>query len=110
VQGDSRTLARTRSAHKRAVTLGGCRPIHFSDPNLDVWLVQFAPHEPIARYQHNRTGEDNAHTDLKRQVMGREVVVAVTEGRLDSGPWEQISCGEFDGQRKKRVLVKLVGE
>jgi len=74
------------------------------------WLEGLAPHEPIARYQHNRTGEDNGDAHLKRQVMGREVVVAVTEGRLDFGPWEQIFYGEFDGRRRKRVLVKIIGE
>jgi secondary thiamine-phosphate synthase enzyme len=74
------------------------------------WLEQLAPHEPVSRYHHNRTGEDNADAHLKRQVMGREVVVAVTEGRLDFGPWEQIFYGEFDGGRRKRVLVKIIGE
>jgi len=74
------------------------------------WLEELAPHEPIEQYSHNRTGEDNADAHLKRQVMGREVVVAVTEGRLDFGPWEQIFYGEFDGRRRKRVLVKIIGE
>jgi secondary thiamine-phosphate synthase enzyme len=74
------------------------------------WLEKLAPHEPISRYQHNRTGEDNADAHLKRQVMGREVVVAVTDGKLDFGTWEQIFYGEFDGRRKKRVLVKIIGE
>lgn len=74
------------------------------------WLETLAPHEPISRYQHNRTGEDNGDAHLKRQVMGREVVVAVTEGRLDFGPWEQIFYGEFDGRRRKRVLIKIIGE
>jgi secondary thiamine-phosphate synthase enzyme len=78
--------------------------------DYEVWLENLAPHEPISRYQHNRTGEDNGDAHLKRQVMGREVVVAVTEGRLDFGPWEQIFYGEFDGRRRKRVLVKLIGE
>jgi len=73
------------------------------------WLEWLAPHEPIAHYQHNRTGEDNGDAHLKRQVMGREVVVAVTEGRFDFGPWEQIFYGEFDGMRRKRVLVKIIG-
>ena len=73
------------------------------------WLEQLAPHEP-RRYKHNLTGEDNADAHHKRQVMGREVVVAVTEGRLDFGPWEQIFYGEFDGRRKKRVLVKVIGD
>ena len=74
------------------------------------WLEELAPHEPISRYLHNRTGEDNGDAHLKRQIMGREVVVAVTEGRLDFGPWEQIFYGEFDGRRRKRVLVKIIGE
>ena len=74
------------------------------------WLEQLAPHEPTSHYRHNRTGEDNGDAHLKRQVMGREVVVAVTDGRLDFGPWEQIFYGEFDGRRRKRVLVKIVGE
>ncbi len=74
------------------------------------WLEHLAPHEPISRYQHNRTGEDNGDAHLKRQIMGREVVVAVTAGRLDFGPWEQIFYGEFDGRRRKRVLVKIIGE
>ncbi|BDG01740.1 secondary thiamine-phosphate synthase enzyme YjbQ [Anaeromyxobacter oryzae] len=75
------------------------------------WLERLAPHDPSpAAYRHNRTGEDNGDAHLKRQVMGREVVVAVTEGRLDFGPWEQIFYGEFDGRRDKRVLVKIIGE
>ena len=74
------------------------------------WLQQLAPHEPISRYDHNKTGEDNADAHLKRQIMGREVVVAVTDGELDFGTWEQIFYGEFDGRRKKRVLVKIIGE
>ena len=74
------------------------------------WLEQLAPHEPINQYEHNRTGEDNADAHLKRQIMGREVVVAITKGKLDFGPWEQIFYGEFDGRRSKRVLVKLIGE
>ncbi len=78
--------------------------------DYDVWLEQLAPHEPLNRYRHNLTGEDNADAHLKRQVMGREVVVAITEGRLDFGPWEQIFYGEFDGRRRKRVLVKIIGE
>ena len=78
--------------------------------DYDDWLEQLAPHEPVSRYHHNRTGEDNADAHLKRQVMGREVVVAVTEGRLDFGPWERIFYGEFDGGRRKRVLVKIIGE
>jgi secondary thiamine-phosphate synthase enzyme len=78
--------------------------------DYEVWLEQLAPHEPISRYRHNLTGEDNADAHLKRQVMGREVVVAVTGGRLDFGPWEQIFYGEFDGGRAKRVLVKIIGE
>ena len=74
------------------------------------WLEELAPHEPVSRYRHNRTGEDNGDAHLKRQVMGREVVVAVTGGRLDFGPWEQIFYGEFDGRRPKRVLIKIIGE
>jgi secondary thiamine-phosphate synthase enzyme len=74
------------------------------------WLEELAPHEPISQYRHNRTGEDNGDAHLKRQIMGREVVVAVTNGRLDFGPWEQIFYGEFDGRRRKRVLVKIIGE
>jgi len=78
--------------------------------DYDVWLEKLAPHAPVSQYHHNRTGEDNADAHLKRQIMGREVVVAVAEGRLDFGPWEQIFYGEFDGRRKKRVLVKIIGE
>jgi secondary thiamine-phosphate synthase enzyme len=78
--------------------------------DYEVWLEKLAPHEPVSQYQHNRTGEDNADAHLKRQVMGREVVVAITKGRLDFGPWEQIFYGEFDGRRRKRVLVKIIGE
>jgi len=74
------------------------------------WLERLAPHEPVSQYQHNRTGEDNGDAHLKRQVMGRDVVVAVTGGKLDFGPWEQIFYGEFDGGRRKRVLVKIIGE
>ena len=78
--------------------------------DYDKWLEDIAPHEPIDQYDHNKTGEDNADAHLKRQVMGREVVVAITDGKLDFGPWEQIFYGEFDGRRKKRVLVKIIGE
>jgi len=74
------------------------------------WLEGLAPHEPISRYRHNRTREDNGDAHLKRQIMGREVVAAITDGKLDFGPWEQIFYGEFDGRRKKRVLVKIIGE
>jgi secondary thiamine-phosphate synthase enzyme len=74
------------------------------------WLEKLAPHEPISQYLHNRTGEDNGDAHLKRQIMGREVVVAITGGKLDFGPWEQIFYGEFDGRRRKRVLVKILGE
>jgi secondary thiamine-phosphate synthase enzyme len=74
------------------------------------WLEGLAPHEPISKYEHNKTGEDNADAHLKRQIMGREVVVAITNGQLDFGPWEQIFYGEFDGRRSKRVLVKIIGE
>jgi secondary thiamine-phosphate synthase enzyme len=77
--------------------------------DFDVWLEKLAPHEPVSHYRHNN-GEDNADAHLKRQIMGREAVVAVTAGRLDFGPWEQIFYGEFDGKRKKRVLVKIIGE
>jgi len=77
--------------------------------DYDDWLEKLAPHEPIEHYRHNRTGEDNADAHLKRQIMGREVVVAITDGRLDFGPWEQIFYGEFDGRRRKRVLVKIIG-
>ncbi len=77
--------------------------------DYEVWLEALAPHEPVSRYRHN-VGEDNADAHMKRQIMGREVVVAVTGGRLDFGPWEQIFYGEFDGGRRKRVLVKIIGE
>ncbi|MGY5141444.1 MAG: secondary thiamine-phosphate synthase enzyme YjbQ [Nitrosopumilus sp.] len=78
--------------------------------DYEKWLERLAPHEPIDQYKHNDTGEDNADAHLKRQVMGREVVVAITDGQLDFGPWEQIFYGEFDGKRPKRVLVKIIGE
>jgi secondary thiamine-phosphate synthase enzyme len=78
--------------------------------DYEAWLEQLAPHGPVERYRHNLTGEDNADAHLKRQVMGREVVVAITGGRLDFGPWEQVYYGEFDGRRRKRVLVKIIGE
>ena len=78
--------------------------------DYEQWLERIAPHEPVSQYRHNRTGEDNGDAHLKRQLMGREVVVAVTGGKLDFGPWEQIFYGEFDGRRKKRVLVKSIGE
>ena len=78
--------------------------------DYDDWLEKLAPHEPVSRYRHNRTGEDNGDAHLKRQIMGREVVIAVTDGRLDFGPWEQIYYAEFDGRRRKRVLVKIIGE
>ena len=78
--------------------------------DYDKWLESLAPHEPVSQYLHNRTGEDNADAHMKRQIMGREVVVAVTQGKLDFGPWEQIFYGEFDGRRKKRALVKIIGE
>lgn len=74
------------------------------------WLEKLAPHAPVSQYRHNDTGEDNADAHLKRQIMGREVVVAITDGRLDLGPWEQIFYGEFDGRRRKRVLVKIIGD
>lgn len=78
--------------------------------DFDELLEELAPHEPVSKYRHNRTGEDNADAHLKRQIMGREVVVAITNGKLDLGPWEQIFYGEFDGRRRKRVLVKIIGE
>ena len=78
--------------------------------DYDVWLEKLAPHEPVSGYRHNDTGEDNADAHMKRQVMGREVVVAITNGKLDFGTWEQIFYGEFDGRRKKRVLVKIIGD
>ncbi len=88
--------------------------INDDEPGLhhdyEQWLEGLAPHEPIGHYRHNDTGEDNGDAHLKRQVMGREVVVAITEGRLDFGPWEQIFYGEFDGRRRKRVLVKVIGD
>jgi len=78
--------------------------------DYDDWLEKLAPHEPISLYRHNRTGEDNGDAHLKRQIMGREVVVAITNGRLDFGPWEQIYYAEFDGRRRKRALIKIIGE
>ena len=78
--------------------------------DYDEWLEKLAPHAPTSQYRHNRTGEDNADAHMKRQLMGREVVVAITDGKLDFGPWEQIFYAEFDGRRKKRVLVKIIGE
>jgi len=88
--------------------------INDDEPGLhhdyEVWLEKLAPHEPVEQYRHNDTGEDNADARSKRQVVGREVVVAITNGQLDFGPWEQIFYGEFDGMRKKRVLVKIIGE
>jgi len=88
--------------------------INDDEPGLiadyDDWLEKLAPHEPISHYRHNRTGEDNGDAHLKRQVMGRQVIVAVTGGELDFGPWEQIFYAEFDGRRRKRALVKIIGE
>ena len=88
--------------------------INDDEPGLhhdyDAWLERLAPHAPTSQYRHNDTGEDNADAHLKRQVMGREVVVAITSGKLDFGPWEQVFYGEFDGHRKKRVLIKVIGE
>ncbi|HVT88738.1 MAG TPA: secondary thiamine-phosphate synthase enzyme YjbQ [Tepidisphaeraceae bacterium] len=78
--------------------------------DYDAWLEQLAPHAPTSRYKHNLTGEDNADAHLKRQVMGRDVTIAITDGKLDFGPWEQIYYAEFDGRRRKRVLVKIIGE
>ncbi|MRR08652.1 YjbQ family protein [bacterium] len=88
--------------------------INDDEPGLhqdyEQWLERLASHQPVSAYRHNRSGEDNGDAHLKRQVMGREVVVAVTGGRLDFGPWERICYGEFDGRRRKRVLVKIIGE
>ena len=88
--------------------------INDDEPGLhhdyEAWLEKTVPHEPVRQYRHNDTGEDNADAHLKRQIMGREVVAAITKGKLDFGPWEQIFYGEFDGRRKKRVLVKILGE
>jgi len=78
--------------------------------DYEVWLEILAPHAPTSQYRHNLTGEDNADAHLKRQIMGHEVVVAITQGKLDFGPWEQIFYGEFDGRRRKRALVKIIGE
>ena len=78
--------------------------------DFDKWLEKLAPHAPISQYKHNLSGEDNADSHLKRTIMGREAVVAITKGKLDFGPWEQIFYGEFDGRRRKRVLVKLIGK
>ena len=78
--------------------------------DFERWLEELAPHEPVKQYRHNDTGEDNADAHLKRMIMGRESVVAITGSKLDFGPWEQIFYGEFDGQRKKRVLIKIIGE
>ncbi len=88
--------------------------INDNEPGLhadyEKWLEELAPHEPVSAYRHNLLGEDNADAHMKRQIMGREVVVAVTDGKLDFGPWEQIFYGEFDGSRRKRVLIKIIGE
>jgi secondary thiamine-phosphate synthase enzyme len=78
--------------------------------DYEAWLEKLAPHAPTSQYRHNDTGEDNADAHLKRQIMGREVVIAITKGRLDFGPWEQVFYGEFDGRRPKRVLIKVIGE
>jgi secondary thiamine-phosphate synthase enzyme len=83
---------------------------HGLHQDYDRWLERLAPHEPVSGYLHNRTGEDNADAHMKRQVMGREVVAAITKGKLDFGTWEQIFYGEFDGGRKKRILIKIIGE
>lgn len=83
---------------------------HGLHQDYERWLEQIAPHAPVGQYRHNDTGEDNADAHIKRQIMGREVVVAVTQGRLDFGTWEQIFYGEFDGGRPKRVLIKIIGE
>jgi len=78
--------------------------------DFDKWLEQLAPYSPVSQYRHNDTGEDNADAHLKRQIMGRDVVIAITNGKLDFGPWEQVFYGEFDGQRNKKVLIKVIGE
>lgn len=78
--------------------------------DFERWLEKLAPHAPISQYRHNDTGEDNADAHLKRTIMGREVVLAITDGKLDLGPWEEVFYGEFDGQRRKRVLIKIIGE
>jgi secondary thiamine-phosphate synthase enzyme len=83
---------------------------YLADDGYEVWLEKLAPHAPTTQYKHNRTGEDNADAHMKRQIMGREVIVAITKGKLDFGPWEQIFYGEFDGNHRKRVLVKIIGE
>ena len=83
---------------------------HGLHQDYEKWLEKLAPHEPVDQYRHNDTGEDNADAHIKRQIMGREVLVAITNGNLDFGPWEQIFYGEFDGRRRKRVLVKIIGE
>ena len=120
-----RITDRVREAvRKSGVKEGLClvNPMHITasvyinddEPGLlkdyDDFLERLAPHEPIRQYRHNDTGEDNADAHIKRQLMGREVVVAITDGKLDFGPWEQIFYGEFDGRRKKRVLIKIIGE
>jgi secondary thiamine-phosphate synthase enzyme len=83
---------------------------HGLHQDFEKWLEKLAPHEPVDQYRHNETGEDNADAHMKRQVMGREVVVAISDGNLDFGPWEQVFYGEFDGRRRKRVLIKIIGE
>ena len=83
---------------------------HGLHKDFEKWLEKLAPHNPISQYDHNKTGEDNADAHLKRQIMGREVIVAITNGKLDLGPWEQIFYGEYDGRRRKRVLIKIIGE
>ena len=98
----------------KSAVCGKTKLINDDEPGLhhdyEQWLEKMAPHAPTTAYQHNRTGEDNADAHLKRQIMGREVVVAITKGKLDFGPWEQIFYGEFDGRRRKRVLVKIIGD
>ena len=112
--GDEPGEGQQYSSDKRATHATASVFINDNEDGLlhdyDVWLEKLAPHEPTSQYHHNRTGEDNADAHLKRQIMGREVVVAITKGKLDFGPWEQIFYGEFDGRRSKRVLVKIIGE
>ena len=112
---DPSSFGKTTGSGAEGISASPDQRRHLSDESglhrdYDRWLEKLAPHEPVSQYLHNRTGEDNGDAHLKRQVMGREVVVAVSGGKLDFGPWEQIFYGEFDGGRKKRVLVKIIGE
>ena len=100
----------TTDANELMAPVHNRMPVILRPQDYDRWLEGLAPHEPTSQYLHNRTGEDNADAHMKRQIMGREVVVAITAGRLDFGPWEQIFYGEFDGRRRKRALVKIIGD